>query len=58
MRVEEDALACDEGEYHVMILKALDEEKQEKTIVLVSHRPSTLRICDVCMKADFGRKRR
>ena len=24
MRVEEDALACDEGEYHVMILKALD----------------------------------
>ena len=26
-----------------VILKALDEEKQEKTIVLVSHRPSTLR---------------
>ena len=40
-----------------VILKALDEEKQEKTIVLVSHRPSTLRICDVCMEADFGRKR-
>lgn len=29
-----------------MILKSLAEKKQEKTLVLVSHRKSTLRICD------------
>ncbi|MDO4753596.1 MAG: ABC transporter ATP-binding protein [Bacillota bacterium] len=29
-----------------MILKSLAEKKKEKTIVLVSHRKSTLRICD------------
>lgn len=38
-----------------IILKALDEQKQDKTIVLVSHRPSTLRLCDGCIHIDSGR---
>ncbi len=38
-----------------VILKALHEQKQEKTLILVSHRQSTLRLCDRCIEADFGR---
>lgn len=38
-----------------IILKALDEQKQDKTIVLVSHRPSTLRLCDTCIHIESGR---
>lgn len=39
-----------------VILKSLDQQKKEKTILLVSHRPSTLRLCDHCIQASFGRK--
>lgn len=38
-----------------VILKALHEQRKDKTILLVSHRHSTLRLCDRCIEASFGR---
>jgi ATP-binding cassette subfamily C protein len=38
-----------------VILKSLKEKAKDKTIVLVSHRPSTLRIADTICKLDQGR---
>ena len=37
-----------------IILKALKEQK-DRTIILVSHRTSTMKICDTIMKMDEGR---
>lgn len=39
-----------------MILKALKEECEEKTVVLVSHRESTMNIADVIYQMKEGRK--
>ena len=38
-----------------IILKALRQEKQDKTVVLVSHRPSTMRIADQVYSVEHGR---
>ncbi len=38
-----------------IILKALDEERENKTIVLVSHRQSTMRIADKVYSVENGR---
>lgn len=38
-----------------VILKALGEERKKKTVVLVSHRPSTMRIADTIYKIEQGR---
>lgn len=38
-----------------MILKALREEKGQRTVVLVSHRASALRICDEIHEMESGR---
>ncbi len=38
-----------------IILKALRQEKQDKTVVLVSHRPSTMRIADRVYSVEHGR---
>ena len=38
-----------------IILKSLREEKQDKTVVLVSHRPSTMRIADRVYAVESGR---
>ena len=38
-----------------MILKALDEEKNHRTIVLVSHRESSVRIADTVLHMEEGR---
>lgn len=39
-----------------VILRSLHEEKQDKTVVLVSHRPSTMRIADQVYSVERGRK--
>lgn len=38
-----------------MILKALKEECREKTVVLVSHRQSTMKIADKVYEMENGR---
>lgn len=38
-----------------IILKSLREEKQDKTVILVSHRPSTMRIADKVYSVEHGR---
>lgn len=38
-----------------MILKALNEERENKTVVLVSHRQSTMRIADTVFSVEHGR---
>lgn len=38
-----------------VILKALKEEKENRTMVLVSHRASTMRIADTCYCVEHGR---
>ena len=38
-----------------VILKALDEERSNKTIVLVSHRKSTMKIADTVYSVEHGR---
>jgi ATP-binding cassette subfamily C protein len=38
-----------------VILRSLDKEKGEKTIILVSHRQSTMRIADEIRTMDSGR---
>lgn len=38
-----------------VILKSLLDKDKEKTVVLVSHRPSTMRICDVSYSVENGR---
>lgn len=38
-----------------VILKSLKEEAREKTVLLVSHRESTMRIADRIMKMEGGR---
>ncbi|MFR7479118.1 MAG: ATP-binding cassette domain-containing protein, partial [Acutalibacteraceae bacterium] len=38
-----------------VILKALQEERQGKTVVLVSHRPSTMRVADTVYSVEKGR---
>ena len=38
-----------------VILKALKEEARDKTVVLVSHRQSTMGICDTIYEMDAGR---
>lgn len=37
------------------VLRALDEEKGDKTVILVSHRKSTLRIADIFYSVENGR---
>lgn len=38
-----------------IILRSLKEEREEKTVVLVSHRPSTMRIADRIYSVEHGR---
>ena len=38
-----------------VILKALMEERKDKTVVLVSHRKSTMRIADTVYSVEYGR---
>ena len=38
-----------------IILKSLREEKRDKTVVLVSHRESTMRIADSVHSVEHGR---
>ena len=38
-----------------VILKSLKEEKENKTVVLVSHRRSTMRIADTIYSVEHGR---
>ena len=38
-----------------IILKSIYEQKGNKTVVLVSHKPSTLKLCDTIYKLDQGR---
>ncbi|MGN1084404.1 MAG: ATP-binding cassette domain-containing protein, partial [Lachnospiraceae bacterium] len=38
-----------------VILKSLREERQDKTVVLVSHRQSTMRIADTVYSVEHGR---
>ena len=38
-----------------IILRALRQEKQDRTVVLVSHRPSTMRIADRVCSVEHGR---
>lgn len=38
-----------------VILKSLDEQRNGKTVVLVSHRPSTMRIADAVYSVENGR---
>ena len=38
-----------------IILKSLREQKQDKTVVLVSHRQSTMRIADKVYSVEHGR---
>ncbi len=38
-----------------IILKSLRQEKQDRTVVLVSHRPSTMRIADNVYSVEHGR---
>ncbi|MCR5141160.1 MAG: ABC transporter ATP-binding protein/permease [Ruminococcus sp.] len=38
-----------------VILKSLLDKDEDKTVVLVSHRPSTMRICDVAYSVENGR---
>lgn len=38
-----------------VILKSLMDKDEDKTVVLVSHRPSTMRICDVDYSVENGR---
>ena len=38
-----------------VILKSLQEESEGKTVVLVSHRESTMRICDMVYSVENGR---
>lgn len=37
------------------ILKALDEERENRTVVLVSHRMSTMAVTDVMFRMENGR---
>lgn len=39
-----------------IMLKSLREEKRDKTVVLVSHRESTMRIADCVHSVEHGRK--
>ena len=39
-----------------MILKSLQEAREDKTVILVSHRASTMGIADVVYHMDNGRK--
>lgn len=38
-----------------IILKSLKESAEEKTVVLVSHRESTMQVADVILKMNQGR---
>lgn len=38
-----------------VILKSLKEEKEDKTVLLVSHRQSTMRIADTVYSVENGR---
>ena len=38
-----------------VIVKSLMDKDEDKTVVLVSHRPSTMRICDVAYSVENGR---
>lgn len=38
-----------------VILKSLMDKDIDKTVVIVSHRPSTMRICDCCHSVENGR---
>ena len=38
-----------------VILKSLMDKDSDKTVVLVSHRPSTMRICDKHLSVENGR---
>lgn len=38
-----------------VILKALDEARENKTVVLVSHRRSTMKLADKVYEMEYGR---
>ena len=38
-----------------IILKSLDEERKKRTVVLVSHRRSTMAVTDVMFRMENGR---
>ena len=39
-----------------LVLKSLNDNREGKTIILVSHRPSSLKICDRIIKIEQGRQ--
>ena len=39
-----------------IVLKSLKEEAQEKTVVLVSHRKSTMNVADIVIEMENGRR--
>ena len=39
-----------------LVLKSLNDNREGKTIILVSHRPSSLKICDRITKIEQGRQ--
>ena len=39
-----------------LVLKSLSDNHQGKTIIMVSHRPSSLKICDRIIKIEQGRQ--
>ena len=48
-------LLLDEPTSNLDILKSLHEEREGKTVVLVSHRQSTMRIADTVYSVEHGR---
>ncbi|MGM9940668.1 MAG: thiol reductant ABC exporter subunit CydC [Bulleidia sp.] len=44
-----------DGLNEAVILKSLKEEKQDRTVILVSHRPSTMKIADHVISVENGR---
>ena len=45
------------GNYQLgVVLKSLSDNHQGKTIIMVSHRPSSLKICDRIIKIEQGRQ--
>ena len=39
-----------------LVLKSLNDNRDGKTIILVSHRPSSLKICDRIIRIEQGRQ--
>jgi ATP-binding cassette subfamily C protein LapB len=53
--VFDDAASALDIEHDVKLLKMLEEYRGEHTMIVVSHRPSMLRMCDRCLRLDDGK---